>query len=146
MSNGTSGDVNNIDFTAKNPRQYKPYEKMSEVAEKLARRVYQAHGHIEFHDWVPLDAAELQLPLKVRKPTAEMVRYLEQVTSASGGDKPARHDRESIYAERIRQLADAPDEIRVPLQVMRIGDLGIATVPFETFAETGLESEEPQPL
>ncbi len=43
-------------------------------------------------------------------------------------------------------MQDGPDEIRVPLQALRIGDLGIAAIPFETFAETGLELKDRSPF
>src|SRR5688500_6723366 len=36
-------------------------------------------------------------------------------------------------------LAESPEEVSVPLQAVRIGDVGIAAIPFEVFAEMGLE-------
>jgi neutral ceramidase len=146
LSNGTSGDVNNINFTQKSSRRYQRYEKMQEVAEKVASRVHEADQQLTFHDWVALGAAERQLPLKVRKPTAEMLKYFEEVTLEEDNGSQTRHVRERIYAGRIAKLKDAPDEIRVPLQAMRIGNLGIAAVPFETFAETGLELKDQSPF
>mgnify|MGYP001077602369 CR=1 FL=1 len=44
------------------------------------------------------------------------------------------------------RLHEAPETSRVILQAVRIGDLGIATVPFETFVETGLELKARSPL
>lgn len=146
LSNGTSGDVNNINFTQKNGRRYKKYEKMQEVAEKVASRVQEAHAHIIFHDWVPLAASTSSLPLKLRKPTPEMQEHFAKVMSAPKDKTRTRHSREEIYAERIAGLKDAPDEIKIPLQVIRIGDLGIAAIPFETFTETGLELKERSPF
>lgn len=144
LSNGTSGDVNNIDFTQESPNKHAPYDKMQKVARKVATRVHEAHQHIEFHDWVPLAASVDSLPLKVRKPTAEM---LEHFGNRDRDEHAApRHRREQIYADRIQQLVDAPEVIRVPLQVMQIGDLGIAALPFETFAETGLELKQRSPF
>jgi hypothetical protein len=32
-----------------------------------------------------------------------------------------------------------PDQVNVILQAFRIGDLGVAAIPFEVFTETGLE-------
>ena len=147
LSNGTSGDVNNINFTEKNPKRYEPYEKMQEVAEKVAQRVYEAHEQVTFHNWVSLGAAESLLPLKVRKPTPEMLEHFSEVTSDTPSDN-ARigHVRERIYAERIAKLQQSVEEISVPLQVLRIGDLAIAAIPFETFAETGLEIKDKSPF
>lgn len=48
--------------------------------------------------------------------------------------------------ERIGLLKDAPEEIRVPLQVLRIGKLGVAAIPFETFVEIGLNLKNRSPL
>jgi neutral ceramidase len=42
-------------------------------------------------------------------------------------------------AEEALALAAGPQRVSVPLQVMRIDELGIAAVPCEVFAETGLE-------
>jgi neutral ceramidase len=36
--------------------------------------------------------------------------------------------------------------VSVPLQVIRIGELGIAAAPFEVFAETGLQIKERSPF
>jgi len=146
LSNGTSGDVNNINFTQRDRPRYERYDKMQEVAEKVATQVYEAHQRIKFHDWVPLAAAESHLPLKVRKPTPAMRKYFEEILADQEPNAKSRHVRERIYAERIALLENAPEEIRVPLQTLRIGELGIAAVPFETFAETGLEIKDKSPF
>jgi hypothetical protein len=143
LSNGTSGDVNNINFAQPSKRKYQRYEKMQEVAEKVSSRVAEAHQKLDFHDWVPLGAAETRLPLKVRQPTPEMLKHFEAI--ASKENRSSTHRREAIYAQRIARLKDAPGEIRVPLQAIRIGDLGIAAIPFETFTETGLELKDRSP-
>ncbi len=145
LSNGTSGDVNNIDFSDKSPKRYASYEKMQEVAQKLATKVAEAHQQVEFQSWVPLAAAATKLPLKARKPTPEMIKHFEEV-QARTQDDPSGHRREQIYADRIERIQDAPDVVEVPLQVLKIGDLGITAIPFETFAETGLEIKDRSPF
>ena len=144
LSNGTSGDINNINFRAQSPAK-KRYEKMQEVADKVASRVYEAHQRLSFHDWVPLAAAHTTLPLQVRKPTPEMLQHFAKIM-AKKEDESAGHRRERIYADRISKLKDAPDEIFVPLQAIRIGDLSIAAIPFETFVEIGLELKDRSPF
>lgn len=144
MSNGTSGNINNINFREKS-RSYKPYEKMREVADRVAQRVAEAHASIEFHDWVPLDVRAAELPLHVRKPDAEMLSWADRILSQPEG-AVTWHSRERIYAERVKMIAEAPDEVSVLLQTFRIGDLGIAAIPFETFVESGVELKQKGPF
>ena len=145
MSNGTSGDVNNINFGAPAIRK-EPYEQMKLVAEDVAREVFRAHNAVEFHNWVPLKAAEEELTLQVRKPSPEMLASARKVIGRPETVKPI-HVHEVTYANRIINLEETwPDNIDIVLQVFRIGDLGVAAIPFETFAETGLEIKAKSPF
>jgi hypothetical protein len=144
LSNGTSGDVNNINFRQKAVRQA-PYQKMRAVADEVAEAVYRAHQKLEFRDWVPLAAARRELVLGVRKPTEEQLAYVRQILAKPEGAQPY-HVHEQVYAQRALQLREAPDEVSVPLQAFRIGDLGIAAIPFEVFTESGLAIKRGSPL
>ena len=145
MSNGTSGDVNNINFGAPAIRK-EPYEQMKLVAEDVAREVFRVHNAVEFHDWVPLKAAEKELSLKVRKPSPEMLVRAREVVARPETVKPL-HGLEVTYADRILSLEETwPDNIDIVLQVFRIGDLGVAAIPFEVFAETGMEIKAKSPF
>lgn len=146
LSNGTSGDVNNINFSEAGGHKYQSYEKMQEVAEKVASRVYEAHQQLKFQDWVPLGAVEVRLPLKVRQPTPEMEKHFAELAERQAKSPNAKPSRDTFYGERIALLKDAPAEVEVPLQAIRIGDLAIAGIPFEVFAETGLELKERIPF
>lgn len=146
LSNGTSGDVNNINFPEKSTRKYQRYEKMQEVAGKVASRVFEAHQKIEFHDWVPLSAKHVTLTLKTRQPTPEMIAHFEEVRKGKDDAPRRRPSRDEIYADRIAKILEAPKEIQIQLQALRIGDLGIAAIPFETFTETGLELKDRSPF
>jgi len=142
LSNGTSGNINNIDF--RHPGEsLRPYEKIHQVAELVAQRVYEAHADLKFQDWVVLDALTTHLTLHVRKPTEEQLRWADGILSAA---EPPRDVRQRVYAERFRQLAASPDTVDVPLQVLRIGDLAIAAIPFEVFVETGLSIKQKSPF
>ena len=67
--------------------------------------------------------------------------------SLAAGAKPTPgRPHEEIYARRILQQQEAPASITVILQALRIGDVGIAAIPFEVFAEIGLELKEKSPL
>lgn len=144
MSNGTSGDINNINFREKSGRR-EFYEKMQEVAKQVASKVYEAHGSVKFYDWVPVAAAATELTLKVRKPTPKMLNYFDSIKSKIESD-PKGHRREKIYASRVQDLKNGPDSIIVPLQVLKIGDLAISAIPFEVFAEIGLELKQETPF
>lgn len=145
MSNGTSGDVNNIDVKGTPSRSYGPYEKMNEVANEVAEAVAGAYRDVEFRDYVTLDAEYRELPLAARKPTPEQLDYARKVLEKPE-DAPRYHSLERHYAQRTLAMEKAPDKVSVPLQTLRIGDLGIATAPFEVFTETGLEIKERSPL
>jgi len=145
MSNGTSGDINNINWLKKRQKRWPPYAKMRQVADLVTRAVYQAHQQIDFHDWVRLDARQDELTLAVRRPTEEQLAYARKIL-----DKPEDalkyHRRERVYANRVLQLADSPDQVRVILQSFRIGDLGVCAIPFEVFVEIGLQIKDKSPL
>lgn len=144
LSNGTSGDCNNINFQTPRPRK-EPYEQMHAVADLIARRVHEVHQSLTFQSDVLLAAATADLTLQVRKPTPEMLARFDELEQAGWpAEQNKRH--EETYAARVRKLAASPDTVTVPLQTLRIGDIGIAAIPFETFAETGLEIKDKSPL
>ena len=144
LSNGTSGDVNNIDFRDSGEK-YEPYEKMNQVAELVAKRVKEAHDQIKLYDWVPLNSVVRELKLQFLKPDEIMQKYMGEVL-AKPKTSPQYHQYERNYAERVQRLLVGPDEVTVPLQAVRVGEVGIAAIPFEVFAETGLEIKDRTPF
>ena len=145
MSNGSSGDINNINWLKKPQKRYAPYEKMREVAELVAKAVYEAHRKIEFHDWVELGAMQEELTLAVRRPTEKQVAYAREILEKPDDAEPY-HSREKVYARRTLQMHESPEEVSVILQAFRIGDLGICAIPFEVFVEIGLEIKAKSPF
>ncbi|MCC6509240.1 MAG: hypothetical protein IT423_09045 [Pirellulaceae bacterium] len=144
LSNGTSGDVNNINFQGRGP-SLPSFEKMQRVGDLVARRVHAAMSALTYVDDVQLDARSSDLTLGVRKPTPEMLAYCEKIL-AQPESAERYHAQERVYAQRIRLQAEAGATVDVPLQVLRIGNLGIAAIPFEVFTETGLEIKQRSPL
>lgn len=59
---------------------------------------------------------------------------------------PPIHIREVTYAERTLDAKNWPDKVSIVMQTFRIGGLGIAAVPVETFTETGLEIKAKSPF
>lgn len=144
MSNGTSGDINNINF--RGPREsHPPYGKMKLVADEVAEAVMEGYQEIRYQDWVPLNAKQAQLNLKVRRPSPELAKFVEEV-NARPESVEGRHRHEKTYAKRIKQMETFPDDFDVIIQGFKIGDLSIGAIPFETFVEIGLELKEKSPM
>ncbi len=144
MSNGTSGDVNNVNV--KGSTQKLPhYQKMKTVAYDVAEEVIRVHKTIKHQDWVELKAMQTELTLKVRRPDDKLMQWANAVLAQPADAKP-NHPLEKTYAQRTIQLHKWPESIPVIIQAFKIGDLGIAAIPFETFAETGLEIKAKSPF
>lgn len=144
MSNGTSGDINNINFQKSYERR-PPYEKMRQVAHLVAAKVFAAHQNVRFRDWVRLDIIQDEITIASRKPTEELLEWANSIQQKPE-EAEAFHSRERIYAERVLRQNEAPKNISVVLQTLRIGDLAITAIPFEVFAEIGLEIKEQSPF
>ncbi len=145
MSNGTSGDVNTINFAA-SPEQRAPYEKMKIVANDVAQEVVRVAGTLTYRSWVPLRAAQSELALQVRKPSPALLAQSLKIQQRPAGEKGI-HPLDKTYADRIIQIdREWPDTIHVPLQAFGIGELGIAAIPFEVFAASGLELKKRSPF
>lgn len=143
MSNGTSGNINNISFAVPRPAQ-PPYVQMKIVADKVAAEVHRAWQTVTFQDWVPLKSAQTEISLGVRKPSAEEVEEAKGLLAAAQGRE--LEGLREIYANETVALADYPDTVPLILQAFQIGDLGIAAIPCEVFVEIGLAIKEKTPF
>lgn len=147
MSNGTSGDINNIPFTATRPPR-EPFEQVRIVARKAADTAWFAHRKIEQHrSDVRLGMLERDIVLQHREITPEQLSEARRVASLKDNDEIARLPRlAQAYARRTISLAEKEDTVTVKLQAIRIGDLAVCAIPFETFVEIGLELKERSPF
>lgn len=144
LANGPCGDVNNIDI--RGPAQKRaPYEKIRIVANDVAQEVMRVRKTIRHQDWVELKAAQSELDLKTRRTAPEMVARAKQILARPDTVAPT-HRLEKAYAERTLTAAGWPESLRIVLQAFRIGDLGIAAIPFEAFTETGLAIKAASPF
>jgi len=144
MSNGTSGDVNNINFGTPAVK-YGPGERIKVVAESVAKKTAEAYQKIEYRDNVRLAAAVKDLELGVRKPTEKDLERARKILDENK-DKKVLVGTAAIYARESELLAKYPDTVPVKLQALRIGDIGIAAIPCEVFTEIGLEIKRSSPL
>jgi len=144
MSNGTSGDVSNgFDFRKPAPKKA-PYQWMQEVAEMVADEALRVVGGIEHHDRVSLAMRQTELELDVRRPGQARLAWAREVWSKAQGK--TRLSRPEIYAREAIKLSAYAPTMSLKLQALRIGELGIAAIPCEVFAETGLAIKQSSPL
>ena len=145
MTNGTSGDVNAIDFSKPAGPPLPPYSRIREIADSVAAEALRVHRTIVHQDWVPLAMAENDLPLGVRPPTPERLAWAKEVWAAVA-NKSRLTNRRDVYARETIEVAKYPSTLPIKLQAIRIGTLGIVTAPCEVFARTGLQIKERSPL
>jgi len=143
MSNGTSGDINNISFRV--PRPSQPLlQRMNEVAKLVADRVLAAHTKAKFRKDITLAMEQTLLTLKTRQPTAKHIAYAKSVLS----DTPPKpiSGLANAYAHRTLALANGPREEEIVLQALRLGEVGITSIPCEVLCEIGLTLKAKSPL
>ena len=148
MSNGTSGDINNIPFGITRPPR-EPFEQIRIVAQKAADTAWLAQRKIEKHrSDVRLGMLQREITLKYRRPTPDQVEAAKLVVAVKGKEEVAKLPvHAQNYARNMIGAADRPeDTITVKLQAIRIGDLAVCGIPFETFVETGLDLKKRSPF
>jgi len=135
MANGTSGDINNINFRQPRPRK-PPYEQMRYVGEDVAENVAAAMKDLEYQSDLTLAAAYREIEIAYRRPDPETLEWA--AATIEKGPLSTR-DLSFIYAQRVQGMADYPATVDIPLQTLRIGDTCIGTMPCEVFCEIGLD-------
>jgi hypothetical protein len=135
LSNGTSGDVNNVNFRAEAAKT-KPGERSRLVADAVAGAAVKAIENAEYSSQVRLKCVGTEIDLGVRKPTAEEVKRAEGILAKAKGRE--LKGIEEVYARETVLIAKYPDRVKVPLQVMTVGSGAVVAIPCEVFAEIGL--------
>ena len=139
MSQGTSGDQMWMDYG-----QPKKGPGIDAYADSVARFAQQAYEAIRYRDWVSLSMAESRLVLDRRVPDPSRLAWArEVVTRMAGRDTP--NSIPEVYAKEAISLHEDPRR-ELKLQAIRIGELGIAAIPNEVFAITGLKIKAQSPF
>lgn len=144
LSNGTSGDINNINYGAPALGKRQPYEQCRIVADSVAQAALKAYRQIHFRTHVPLAMVETEIELGVRLPSAADLKRAEEILAAAPPGELKKQP--EIYARETVLLAKYPPTVKARLQALRIGELGIVSSPCETFVETGLEIKRRSPM
>jgi len=143
MTNGASGDINNINFRAK-PQRQQPYEQMHIVANDVAARAHHVVQTIGYQKQVVLGASEKRIQLGVRRPDSDEIQQAKKILAKMTSEEA--RTMEEIYALETIHLSKYPASVEVILQAMRIGDVGIVAIPCEIFVEIGLELKKKSPF
>ncbi len=148
MSNGTSGDINNIPFLVTRPPR-EPFEQIRIVAQKAADAAWFAHRKIEQHRAdARLGMVQREVRLKYRRPTTEQAAEAKKVLALTDEDAIKKLPRLAQHYARntVHAAGRKEDTLTVKLQAIRIGDFAICTIPFEVFAEIGLDLKKRGPF
>ena len=143
MSNGTSGDINNIQFDKPRAKK-KKFEQVRHVASLVADRVVEAMPSVSYQRNVKLAMAQSELTLKVRKPTKEQFAKAREFLAEP--DDKKLPPRAKSYARRTLALKEHSGTEDLILQAVRVGDVGITAIPCEVLVEIGLRLKENSPL
>lgn len=148
MSNGASGDINNIPFTVTRPPR-EPFEQIRIVAQEAADAAWFACRKIERHDpEARLGMVQREVALKYRRPTAEQVAAAKAVLAIKDKAELEKLPRlAQDYARRTVAAAEREETTATAMiQAIGIGDFAICAMPFEVFSEIGLDLKKRSPF
>ena len=86
---------------------------------------------------------ETEIELGVRHPTDDEIAAAKETLQNAGKGRTVISARSTHWKHSTLQY---PATVRMKLQAIRIGDVGIASSPCETFVETGLAIKRESPL
>lgn len=145
MSNGTSGDINNIDFLGKRaPRA--PFEQIRVVASKAADAAWRATRDMSYEADLPVAMTERRITLRYRKPDDALVAESRKILEMSDEEKKDLPRLADHYAVRTLAALERPDTVDVAIQAIRVGDQAIVSLPFEVLVEIGMDIKERSPF
>jgi neutral ceramidase len=143
LFNGTSGDVNNVNFREA-AIAFKPGERLRLVADAVGTAAKAAFEKAKFEATGTLAVAETEIELQVRKPSVAELKRAELILAKI--DSRELKGLEEVYARETTLMAKYPDTVKLKLQAMRIGSLGVVGIPCEVFTEIGLELKRRSPV
>jgi len=152
LSNGASGDINNVNHRLKErPPHKNAFEQIRDVSESVSNATMKAYAEIQHRSDVTLAMIEREIDLGVRRPNLDALKQAHEILASTARIEKGPYagqfrDRKAIYARETVLLAEYPPTVRVKLQAIRIGDGAIAASPCETFVEIGLAVKKQSPF
>ncbi len=121
LTNGTSGDVNNINF--RQPRKALPiFERIRTVASRVADAAQAACAKMTYQDRVPLAMVERRIDLGIRKASADELAQAKAMLAETDEKKLPSLAR--YYAESALIIDKYPDTVNVKLRRSASASLG----------------------
>ncbi|MBI5685011.1 MAG: LamG domain-containing protein [Verrucomicrobia bacterium] len=141
MSHGCSGDIWRRDYTR--PESWNDKLTIDDYAKGLVNIAMTAYKGIRYRDGVDLAMAERRMTLNYRVPDKQRLEWAERIV-AGMTNRLAKTTTEVYAREQI--ILHERQKTEIVVQALRIGDIGIATTPNETYAVTGLKIKAASPL
>ena len=141
MTHGCSGDIWRRDYTK--PESWDPKLKIQDYANAMIDLAVEALETVEYSVPRNLSMAENRMTLNYRVPDQQRLQWAQKIVDGMDGRLPKT--KEEVYANEQIILHERK-QAEVVTQAARIGDIGIATTPNETYAITGLKIKAASPL
>lgn len=141
MSHGCSGDIYRVDY--KIPEKDRPKPTIQEYADGLLDIAMKVLAGIQHRADADIAMAEKRLPMSYRVPDKQLLEWSKSIVKEMGDRLPKTTT--EVYA-REQIILHEMQRTEVVVQALRIGDIGIATTPTETYAVTGLKIKAASPL
>jgi len=142
MSHGCSGDIWRRDYT-RPESEWNAKLTIDEYSQGLLGIAMKVYDRIEYRHDVDVSMAERRMTLNYRVPNKQMLEWAQR-TVAEMGDRPAKSNTEVYAKEQI--ILHERQQTEIVVQALKVGDIGIATTPCETYAITGLKIKAASPL
>ncbi len=140
MSNGTSGEINIWDFLQPDRYPKEMHHKSAFIGQDLARKVVATMQDLPWEDDATLEGVYTQLPVGLRKVTAEELEQAKEVVGDTDYEQLTwdADGYRRAYAREQVLLAEYPERWNFRIQSFRVGSGVIGGLGGEFFAETGL--------
>lgn len=134
-ANGCCGDNYWVDTDAPPWDPPHPFFHIERIGRILASEAYRQWQNIrDWNEEAAVSAIWTEIPFRRREATPQQMEEAKRMLEGP----PEPGNREWVYANELMRLAEEPLERPVPIQAMRIGDVGIVGLPGEVFVEIGL--------
>lgn len=146
FANGAEGNINHIDI--KNKNQSRGFEEANRVGEKLATNTLEILKYITYKSNSHIQVLTKKIKLPRRVVTEEQVKRSKELLEKVNWKIPSLLDGipDEMYAIEIIKLhEDKRKFLETDLQVIKINDTLIATLPGEFFVEFGLQIKKHSP-